>query len=107
MSQDNFNLVHSLLKTCEPQTPNEIAEQANLNQKTVQTILFELAATNKEVKSKLLELYDEIFAHSGYGEIKVEMRILRRGQKEIILHCGKQYRFVVDFISQKSPYKKN
>jgi len=53
--------------------------------------------TNKEVKDKLLKLYDEIFAHNGYGEIKIEMRILHRGQKEIIIHCGKQYRFVVDY----------
>ena len=59
-------------------------------------------STNKEVKAKLLELYDEIFAHNGYGELKVDMRILRRGQKEVIIHCGKQYRFVVDFIRQKS-----
>jgi hypothetical protein len=54
-------------------------------------------STNKEVKAKLFELYDEIFAHDGYGEIKVDMRILRRGQKEVIIHCGKQYRFVVDY----------
>lgn len=54
-------------------------------------------STNKEVKAKMSELYDELFAHDGYGEIKIEIRILRRGQKEIILHCGKQYRFVIDF----------
>lgn len=54
-------------------------------------------STNKEIKAKLLELYDEIFAHNGYGEIKIEMRILHRGQKEIIIHCGKQYRFVVNY----------
>ncbi len=52
--------------------------------------------TNKEVKAKILELYDELFSHDGYGEIKVDMRILQRRQKEIIIHCGKQYRFVVD-----------
>ena len=56
--------------------------------------------TNKEVKIKILELYDEVFKHDGYGEIKVDMRILRRGQKEIIIHCGKQYRFVVDYIRE-------
>lgn len=56
-------------------------------------------STNKEIKAKLLELYDEIFAHNGYGEIKLDMRILRRGQKEVIIHCGKQYRFVVDYGS--------
>ncbi|MBW2329392.1 MAG: hypothetical protein JRF30_00300 [Deltaproteobacteria bacterium] len=53
--------------------------------------------TNKEVKAKIVELYDELFSHNGYGEMKVEIRILRRGQKEIIIHCGKQYRFVVDY----------
>ena len=57
MSKSNYNLVYSLLKVCEPQTPNEIAEQAKLNQKTAQTILFELAATNKEVKMKKIGRY--------------------------------------------------
>jgi hypothetical protein len=48
------------------------------------------------VKAKLLELVDEVLAHDGYGDIRVEVRILKRRQKEVILHCGKQYRFVVD-----------
>ncbi|HDZ16216.1 MAG TPA: hypothetical protein ENI26_13215 [Methylophaga aminisulfidivorans] len=48
------------------------------------------------VKSKLLELFDDVLKHDGYGEIKVEMKILKRQQKEIILHCGKQYRFVIN-----------
>lgn len=38
----------------------------------------------------------EMLAHDGFGEVKVESRILKRGQKEIIVHFGKQYRFVVD-----------
>lgn len=54
-------------------------------------------STNREVKAKIFELYDDLFAHNGYGEIKIEMRILHRGQKEVILHFGKQYRFVVDY----------
>jgi hypothetical protein len=56
-----------------------------------------MVSSNKEVKSKLLELYDEIFSHDGYGEMQVEIKILKKGQKEIIIHCGKQYRFVVDY----------
>ena len=56
-----------------------------------------MTATNETVKRKLLELYDELFAHEGYGDLRVEVRILRRGQKEVILYCGKQYRFVVDY----------
>lgn len=48
------------------------------------------------VKSKLLELLDEVLLHDGFGDIRVEVKILKRRQKEVILHCGKQYRFVVD-----------
>ncbi len=52
MAQKNIDLVLSLLKTCEPQTPNEIAIQSKLNQKTVQTILLDLANSNDKVKMK-------------------------------------------------------
>lgn len=48
------------------------------------------------VKNKLLVLLDEIIEHDGFGEIRVEVNILKRKQKEVILHCGKQFRFVVD-----------
>lgn len=54
-------------------------------------------ATNSEVKRCFVELYDELFSHDGYGRIELEMKILRRGQKEVILRCGKEYRFVIDF----------
>lgn len=49
------------------------------------------------VSQKILDLYNDLLAHDGYGELKVEVKILKRGQKEIIVHCGRQYRFVVDF----------
>lgn len=55
------------------------------------------ALSNAQVLSKLNDLYKEAFAHDGFAEIRVEIRILRWGQKEVILHCGKQYRFVVDY----------
>lgn len=51
---------------------------------------------HKEVLEKLIDLYGELFSHDGYGDIQVEMKILRRGQKEVIIHCGKQHRFVLD-----------
>lgn len=53
-------------------------------------------AGHQQVLAKVSELYHELFTHDGYGDIRLEMRILRRGQKEIIIHCGKQHRFVVD-----------
>ncbi|SDD71695.1 hypothetical protein [Desulfuromonas thiophila] len=52
------------------------------------------------VKTKLNDLVEEVFRHDGYGRIEVDMRFLRRGQKEIILRCGKEYRFVVDFVEE-------
>lgn len=54
-------------------------------------------ASNKDVLNKFVQLYSELFSHDGYGDIRVEIKVLRRGQKEVIIHCGKQYRFIVDF----------
>lgn len=56
-----------------------------------------MSISNQQIKEKLGRLYDELFGHDGYGRIEVDMKILRRGQKEIILRCGKEYRFVVDY----------
>ncbi|PIE68520.1 MAG: hypothetical protein CSA21_07005 [Deltaproteobacteria bacterium] len=57
-------------------------------------------STNRDVLDKFEQLYNEVFSHDGYGDIHLEMRILRRGQKEVIIHCGKQYRFVVDYTNR-------
>ncbi len=54
----------------------------------------------KKVTRKLLELMDDVIRHDGYGDIHVEVKILKRRQKEIIIHYGKQYRFVIDSPSQ-------
>jgi len=56
-----------------------------------------------DVKRHIATLFDELLAHDGFGSLTIEMRLLRRGQKEIILHCGKQYRYVLDFIPAKAP----
>ena len=57
-----------------------------------------MSDSNETVLSKIRELYEMLYRHEGYGEMKVEMRILKRGQKEVIIHCGKQYRFVIDYV---------
>jgi hypothetical protein len=57
-----------------------------------------MTATNEQVLGKVGELYDALFRHDGFGEMRIEMRILKKRQKEIILHCGRQYRYVVDFL---------
>ncbi len=53
--------------------------------------------TNKDVLDRFQNLYEGLIAHDGFGEMRLEFRILKRGQKEVVIHCGKQYRFVVDY----------
>ena len=48
------------------------------------------------VKARLGQLFEKLLAHDGYADMSVVMRILKRGQKEVVIRCGKQYRFVVD-----------
>ena len=56
-----------------------------------------MADTNRDVLKKIGELYQLLYEHDGYGEMTVSMRILKRSQKEVIIRCGCEHRFVVDF----------
>ena len=49
------------------------------------------------IKTKIQQVFDDLVQHDGFGEFSVEMRILKRQQKEVIIHYGKQYRYIVDF----------
>ncbi|MEM7058480.1 MAG: hypothetical protein AAF557_12875 [Pseudomonadota bacterium] len=55
-----------------------------------------LHESNSPVLDRIEAVYGDMIRHDGYGEMRVEVRILKRGQKEVIVHFGKQYRFVVD-----------
>ncbi len=60
-----------------------------------------MATNNDVILKKISELYLSLFEHDGFGEMRVEIKLLKKGQKEVIVYCGKQYRFVVDYDSQK------
>lgn len=63
---------------------------------------------HKEVLTQIIDLYADLFVHDGYGDLRIEIKILRRGQKEVIIHCGKQYRYVLDChqaLAGESPLK--
>jgi len=64
MSAENVERVYKALKNTEPQTPNEIAKTLDLNQKTVQSILLELANIKSDVKWKKIGRY-RIFWREG------------------------------------------
>lgn len=59
----------------------------------VQTRTENAAAT---ALAKLASVFEDALAHDGFADIRVDIRLLRRGQKEVIVHFGKQYRYVVD-----------
>ncbi|WDP88215.1 MAG: hypothetical protein HUN04_24720 [Desulfobacter sp.] len=45
---------------------------------------------------KFITLYRELLAHDGYGDMAINIRLAKRGQKEIRLLCGREYRFRID-----------
>lgn len=53
-------------------------------------------------KKQLLSIFDDAFQHDGFSEFRVEIKILKRQQKEVIIHYGKQHRYVLDYSSSKS-----
>lgn len=55
---------------------------------------------HREILEKIEELYFSIYEHDGFGDMKIEMKILKRGQKEIIISSGKQYRYVIDYVNK-------
>lgn len=55
------------------------------------------ADEHEPILCKIRELYQDLFLHDGFGELRVTMRFLKKGQKEIIVICGKEFRFVVDY----------
>lgn len=55
--------------------------------------------SHRALTARLHALLQEVLDHDGYGSIRIDVRLLKRGQKEVILDCGKQYRFVVDHVA--------
>lgn len=54
-----------------------------------------MASSHETVLARIEDLYKMLFAHSGYGEMSLEIRFLRKHEKEVLIKCGKQYRFIV------------
>jgi hypothetical protein len=54
-----------------------------------------MPSSHEAVLARIESLYRMLFEHSGYGEMGIEIRFLRKHEKEVLIRCGKQYRFVV------------
>jgi len=46
-------------------------------------------------QAKLVALFRDLIDHPGFGELRVDIKILKKGDKEVVLSSGKQYRFVL------------
>ena len=51
----------------------------------------------KKLKTRLNALVDEYILHDGWGHLEMDMKILSRQQKEVVLKAGREYRYVIDF----------
>ena len=52
-------------------------------------------------KAKLLNSFDYLLSHNGSGHLEVNTKILKRGQKEIIIQCSRCHRYVVDMKEEE------
>lgn len=59
--------------------------------------VYTFSQPHDQIFEKLVDLYTDLYKHQGYGKMSVEMRFLKRGQKEVLISCGKEYRFTVDY----------
>ena len=43
-----------------------------------------MISSNKDVKKQMISLYDMLAGHEGYGELKVEFKILKKIVKKLL-----------------------
>jgi hypothetical protein len=60
-----------------------------------------LAPQEDDCTQRIVKIFRELLLHDGFGDLAVEVKLLKRGQKEVIIKSGKQYRYVID-VPEKS-----
>ncbi len=60
------------------------------------SVILQQPAVHK-LKVQLEAILDDYLRHDGWGHMEIDMRILTRQQKEIVIRAGKEYRHVIDF----------
>ena len=55
----------------------------------------------EKAKEKLLNSFEYLLSHNGSGHLEVNTKILKRGQKEIIIQCSRSHRYVVDMKEEE------
>ena len=55
------------------------------------------SASVKRLKSQLGAIVDDYLLHDGWGHMELDMKILARQQKEVVVKAGREYRYIIDF----------
>ena len=55
----------------------------------------------EKAKEKMLNSFDYLLSHNGSGHLEVNTKILKRGQKEIVIQCSRSHRYVVDMKEEE------
>lgn len=50
---------------------------------------------NQRFLRKFLNLYKDLLAHEGYGDLSINIRLVNNQEKEVRLFCGREYKFRV------------
>ena len=56
----------------------------------------EQVSEREKVKSAIIKAFDFLMQHDGAGKMEVSIKLLKRGQKEVLIQCGRTYRYVLD-----------
>lgn len=48
-----------------------------------------------DCRQRCLELLDQLIDHCGYGDMQIDVKMHKKGRKEVIIRCGRHYRFLV------------
>ena len=51
--------------------------------------------------NRFVELYEDLLRHEGYADLTIEVRNRSAIEKEILLKCGKEYRYTVNVSSYR------
>ena len=52
-------------------------------------------ATADAARAKLNDCFSDLLAHAGHGELRVEARWDSAGVREVLIHYGRQYRYLI------------
>lgn len=54
----------------------------------------------------ILALYEELLSHAGYGDIHISVRMGQGRKRDVRIHCGKEYHYLVDRLLPNKSYRR-